>query len=77
MLLLTAEKTKKSYSEKILLNDIVLGINNGETPDSGSVTSPLPPNRRLGIAAPIIISPASSMKHFNGSLQSAFSSLHA
>ncbi len=30
MLLLTAEKIKKSYSEKILLNDVVLGINTGD-----------------------------------------------
>lgn len=30
MLLLTAEKIRKSYTEKILLNDIVLGINSGD-----------------------------------------------
>ncbi|MDF2632737.1 MAG: hypothetical protein K0Q85_1333, partial [Caproiciproducens sp.] len=30
MLLLTAEKIRKSYSEKILLNDVVLGINDGD-----------------------------------------------
>lgn len=30
MLLLTAEKIRKSYTEKMLLNDIVLGINSGD-----------------------------------------------
>jgi len=30
VLLLTAEKIRKSYSEKILLNDVVLGINDGD-----------------------------------------------
>ncbi len=30
MLLLTAEKIRKSYTEKMLLNDVVLGINSGD-----------------------------------------------